>query len=674
MRRLVSIFISLLFVFISIMSLPTSAMAESMYNNEIFVYQNPEQIGKEDEEGIDSDSSDGMAKKGWKERAAEAAGKAGEKLESVKQSAGSVMDTAQDKAGEIKNSISQKASDTADVVREKKDEIVEKAAKTGRDVAEYSANKANEIKENVVDGVQSLSARMETLVSSFDKSAFERGWNITADYIGTGISTLQAKEYINSVEEALQATRKNIIDVASKNGEVASRAGFVAEEWHTGTFNASAKAAGAKEVAEALHENGLGSVDVVVKTASGGEVEKTYGLKYYKDAKSTAEAQSKRVIEAQHVMQKYADEVNERKAKGIAIRTKEEFLDEYAKNNDIDNLYASLYEGQGKVVPFDQKDDILEYLQKKIETEKSRNRTASTQIVEGLEETTDTITATIKNEDGSISSLQLTRGEARGIVDNVREGKCSFEDLGLRASDFIKPSYIANQAIQGGAQSAIIDTALVMGPEIYQMIRQYMKDGTFDQQQLRDTGLDALVEGSKGFIEGSVSTAIFECCNLGMFGPAFTNVNPSVVGALTVLTVDAAVYSYQLNAGQITSEEYADMLAEEIFVTAVSLGTGALVQILLPMIPGAYFAGSIAGSMLASTGYAYGKEIVLAAINSGGLDMIIPVKADEKTIIANNYLSFDLKDILAPFKGIKVKDADSIKISMLNFLQSDKKE
>ena len=649
MKRIITIITSLAVILSTVLTYPISVEA-GIWKGKAVIFGSTDQKDKEGEENADNSSSDSSSKKSLREWTSEIADKAGDTIESAKQSAGKTVESAKDKAGDIEDTISQKASTAA----------------------EYSTEKAKKLADSAVAGINSLPDRMKTLVSNFDKTAFERGWNITADYIGTGISTFQAKEYINSVEEALQATRKNIIDVASKNGDVASRAGFVAEEWHAGTFNANAKAVGSKEVAEALHENSLGSVDVVVKTASGGEVEKTFGLKYYKDAKATAEAQSKRVIEAQKVMQEYAEEAADRKAKGLTPRTEQEFIDDYVKTNDIDNLYASIYEGQGKVVPFDQKDDILDYLQRKIETEKARNRGASAQIVEGLEETADTITATIKNEDGSISSLNLTKDEARGIVENVRKGKCTFEDLGLRASDFIKPSYIANQAIQGGAQSAIIDTALVMGPEIYQIIRQYMKDGTIDQQKLKDTGFETLVEGSKGFIEGSVSTAIFECCNLGMFGAAFTNINPTVVGALTVLTVDAAMYSYQLNSGQISSEEYADMLAEEIFVTVVSLGTGALVQILLPMIPGAYFAGSIAGSMLASTGYAHGKAVVLAAINNGGLDMIIPVNVDDKTIVANNFLSFDLADVLAPFKSIKVEEDDSIKISMLNFLQSDK--
>lgn len=658
MKRVLSLFVSLLLVQCLVMIYPTSVSAEERQELAVFD-RNGNMYELEETEESEESSSNTTQKKSLKEKAAEAASKAGSKISKAKDTVGTKFDSVTESAGEIKDNAEKKAKDIKDT-----------AIDAGKSVVKYTSEKANQVADSAVSGVNALTDRMQTLVSGFDADAFEQGWKITAEYIGTGVSTLQAQSYMRSVEEALQATRRNIIDTASKNGDLASRAGFVAEEWHSGTFNVSARAAGSKEVAEALHENGLGSVDVVVKTAEG-EVEKNYGLKYYKDAKATADAQSKRVIEAQKVMQKYAEEVAERKAKGLEIRSKEEFIDEYVKENDIDNIYASIYEGQGKVVPFDQKDDILEYLQRKIETEKGRNRQASAQIVEGLEETADTITATVKNSDGSVSSLNLTKEEAEGIVKSVREGKCSFEDLGLRASDFVKPSYIANQAIQAGAQSAIINTALIMGPEIYQIIKQYMADGTIDEQTLKETGIEALLEGSKGFVEGSVSTAVFECCHLGMFGTAFTNVNPSVIGALTVLIVDAAVYSYQMNTGQITSAEYADMLAEEIFVTVVSLGTGALVQMLLPMIPGAYFAGSIAGSMLASAGYSYGKEIALAAINNGGLDMIIPLKVDEKTIIANNFLSLDLTDVLAPFKSLKVKEGENVKITMLNFFTSD---
>ena len=593
--------------------------------------------------------------------------------ESAKGTADSVKEKANEavsKADEISERVKESAKENGGKALEKAKETTEQAKETateaGKKAIDYTSEKAAEASELVKNAANDFAKRSKNLLDSFDNEEFQRGYEVAANLLSTTASSavvlLKDQKYINSVSQEILNTREAIYQEAIKDGPIASRAGYVAEHWHAGSFNASAKAAGLEESAKALGSNKPASVDVQLTNAKG-EVIENYSLKYYKDGASSASAQAK------NFMQEYMSYVDKCKKQGIEPKSKEDFLTDYAASNDMSSMYDSVYKGQKRLIPSGQEKEAAEALKKKIKKEAAKNREASSGLIAGYDETMSNLTATVKNADGSVSSVPLTKEEADKIVELCRKDPDSFkpEDFGLSTAQLVPMSHIANLAIQGGAQAAIINVALVVGPEIYQIIKQLVETGELDEQSLKTTGIEALTEGSKGFVEGAASTAIIECCKVGKFGAAFTDVNPSVVGALTVVTVDAAVYAYQLNKGQISSEEYGDILAEEIFVSAVSLGSGALVQALLPMIPGAYFAGSIAGSMLASAGYSYGKDIALAIVDGGGLDMVIPVTIDEVSLPKKEFLTLKLTAVLEPFKELKVKKGEDFNIMVLNF-------
>lgn len=605
------------------------------------------------------------AKEFFEEKASDLSTRADEFTETAKSYASEAGKKATETAEMARETAAEAGKKAVDTTGKAKDTVIE----NGKKATAYAADRADEFADTAMKAAASFADQTKALLNNFDKEAFCRGWDAAAGLLSSTTSSaaalLRDQAYIDSVSTEIMRTREAIYEQAIKNGPKESRAGFVAEEWHAGSFNASAKAAEIADYATTPNSTKAASVDIEVKTASGAT--ENYSLKYYKDGAGSASAQ------AENFMQKYMEHVSECNRKGIEPKTKDDFLNEYASYNDMSAMYDSVYKGQKRLIPAGQEEEAANALKKKIAKEAGKNREASGGLIAGYEDTLSNLTATVTNADGTVSSVPLSKDDAEMIVDLCRRDPDAFkpEDFGLSTSQLIPTSHIANLAIQGGAQAAIINVALVMGPELFQIIQQMIETGELDQEALRESGLDALTEGSKGFIEGAASTAILECCKIGRFGPEFTDVNPGIVGALTVLTVDAAIYSYQLNQGQISAAEYGDRLTEEIFVTAVSLGTGSLVQILLPMIPGAYFAGSIAGSMLASSSYEYGKELVLAAVNNGGLDMIVPVTIDGTSRLVNDFLTLDLSEILSPFKNLKIDTEQDFSISMLNFAQKE---
>ena len=137
------------------------------------------------------------------------------------------------------------------------------------------------------------------------------------------------------------------------------------------------------------------------------------------------------------------------------------------------------------------------------------------------------------------------------------------------------------------------------------------------------------------------------------------------MGTLTVLTIDAVRFGYQLSQGKITETEYADLMAQDIIIAIASQASGALVQALFPFIPFAYVAGSMAGAMVASVGYEMGKEVVLEMRGENGFETIVPETVSAgKSLATSTLSSIRLQDKLSEFQGMAVSTLGNGKIKI----------
>lgn len=125
-------------------------------------------------------------------------------------------------------------------------------------------------------------------------------------------------------------------------------------------------------------------------------------------------------------------------------------------------------------------------------------------------------------------------------------------------------------------------------------------------------------------MEGSVSSTIFLACKAGKLGKAFQDVSPDMVAMITVLAIDALRYGYQLANGEITLANYSDLMAGDVFTALAAQAAGIALASLLPMIPFAFLAGSMAGGMLAAAGFDSGKKVVMEVMDTGGLGAVLP--------------------------------------------------
>ena len=342
--------------------------------------------------------------------------------------------------------------------------------------------------------------------------------------------------------------------------------------------------------------------------------------------------------------------------------SEKEYLAQYDK--PLDSLYDSLYSGQKRLIPSDQLADAKEYLKKKkakMSTSESINRQ---KFSPEIQETLDSLADRIEAPDGT-KSKPLSEAEAKQLVELTRDGDLDLADFGITPAQLITTKYILKQSLNAGLQSAAVSTAFAIGPDLYAIIVSAAKEGKIDEKALKEVGIEGVLAGSEGFVEGSISSALVIAFQSGKFGAAYTNIAPETIGTLTVLVIDAIRFGYQLSEGQITDAEYADLMAQDIFIAIASQTSGALLQALFPFIPFAYVAGSMAGAMVASVGYEVGKEVILEIRGENGFETIVPETISAGKSLADSAISkIKLQDKPSEFQGMAVSTLGNGKIKI----------
>lgn len=523
-----------------------------------------------------------------------------------------------------------------DNIKYKKDETQQKLKDAGNIInKEYNnaKDKALEasgvIKENATNAYNKASIFVDYVVTKIDTKKFEQGWDMASEFVSANYSAAIGSNYVNNVQKAITETQNNIVAVCNNKGPTASRAGFVAEEWHTGTFNVDAAVRDSKYKAERLGSNAKASVDIAIK--NGDEVVSKVSSKYYKDATGSANAQAKNIM--QDYYEYLAKESNNGNSNTLSF---EDYLDKNVQLKEayeiMESEYASEYAGQTRLIPEGQLDDAAEYLRKRVNKEANKDGVNRSALSESTKETLDNLSDQIVSKDGT-KSTPLSADEAKAIVELCDDGEFDIEyfEKSINVSQVIAPKYILKQSISAGTQAAAIQMALEVGPDIFAILREGIESGKIDKEQLEKDGIDAAIAGAKGFVEGSVSSALIIACQSGRLGVSAKKLSPEVIGSLTVVIIDSIRYGYKLSKGEITAEQYGDLIAEEIFVAIVSHAAGTTLAILMPYFPLAYMAGSMVGGMMASAAYEHSKEVVLQVAACNGFEAVVP------TSVANTF-------------------------------------
>lgn len=510
---------------------------------------------------------------------------------------------------------------------------LETAKETASNVGSTVGDVAVSAKNSVVDWYTNL-----------DLSKFEDGWNASVEFMGAQYSAVMSSEYIASVQSALTTLTNDMNAAAGSARGTAQEAGFLAEKWATDTFNINAIANGSNETATTVGSTELGSVDV---TTSYGE---NASLKYYQDASGSASAQAK------SIMRSYYEYANG-KSDPMSLK---EYLDKhgYDPGMEHDEIYASIYEGQTRIIPTDQLEAATQYLQGKIDQLSVPGDTTEAQA-QAYQETMSNLRDRLKAPDGT-ESKPLTYEELQAIAEVSKDGEFKPEDFGISLSSVISPKYVVKQSIGTGVEVAAINTVLTVGPDVYSIVKEAAETGNLNEEQLKETGIEGAVAASEGFVEGSVSRMITTMCSAGILGEALKEANPSIVATLTVLVIEGAIHGYELSQGKITAEEYGNMMVDRLMISLLALPTSALFLAILPATHIAMLAGCMAGGMVACVGYMVAKSAVMDFVDGGGVEAIIPVEAKNTLSVAKDKIaSMNIKENLSSFGDTVVSTANS---------------
>ena len=425
---------------------------------------------------------------------------------------------------------------------------------------------------------------------------FREGYEFFQKRAGNFAGIVDGEQYIDTVNSEIDNLMNSLNNLKSSGSLVETLKGDAAEFWHGGTFNIKAVINSSKNRVQVDRSHDFGSADI-----TGVNFDAKFGLKYYKNGASSAEQQAKSIFQR----------FSEYKSQGG-----KESLDLYLEKRgySADTILSDpVYTGQYRVIPSDQLKEATMFLERKIREEAVKR----SEQVHRYEETLKLLSDKVKDNKGN-ESIALSEQEARELASLSKEGGVNPEGLNFTTEELIKFTNILRQAYKAGLTAATISMVLRVAPEVLNAIAYLIKNGEIEEGQFKKIGFAAITGAGEGFVRGTVSAAITASCKAGLCGSAMKSIDPSIVGAVTVLVMNSMKNSYQVTTGNMSRAEMVIELIKEMFVTTCALSMGAASQSLIEIPVLGFmigsFVGSIAGSVIYSSIY---NPVLSFCVDSG---------------------------------------------------------
>lgn len=410
------------------------------------------------------------------------------------------------------------------------------------------------------------------------------GWDFMAQIISADISSQRAisdyvenlaqndtialqNVHIQEINDAIEKLANSINEHPHKNLNVEQFKGFVAEEWHAGTFNIDALRKGSEHRAWTLQDNGYGSVDI--STNFGKE----YSLKYSNTAKDAENMQA-------------------------------------ALNGDTN---APKYQGQERLVAGEQVEEAKAWAHRRgLKDFQTRPDVSKSHM-----ETERHLVGKISDGEG-VESKELSIKDSKKIAKEAKGGGVDLEKHGYSKEpllDEVRIDYV-NRAMKAGVSAAKITAIIQIIPELYKAIDYLIKNGEIDLNGLKKSGEKVISASGEAFLRGSIAYGVEMALQKGMLGEAFKRVDPTIVGVVVTVILGTVKDSILVAAGKMTSQEMGMHFVDTLVVSSGYLASmkigGAIAQTLLPELPGAgYVIGSLLGCSVAVV-YNIGKRKLIS--------------------------------------------------------------
>ncbi|ALC89216.1 hypothetical protein AM500_05015 [Bacillus sp. FJAT-18017] len=424
-------------------------------------------------------------------------------------------------------------------------------------------------------------------------------------------------EYVNQVQREIDKTIAEMSKTVTQrlNANDATTKGFVAEDWHAGTFNADVVAKGGKDIYASVDKsnNPIKDIDIFNKGTSS-----SWQSKYYKSAEDTAK-----------------------------------------------ELSNPKYNNVGKVAPSDQiaEDGIRTAAQKQA----LRNSETRHEVAEAYQHTANYARSVI--EENGYSSRGLSDREALKIVEEIKNGTFDPKKYGLTTEDFVKVEYVIQQSLKAGVTAAALTAIIKVTPEIYKIIMSMIEQGYIEKDQLIQAGFITLDSSVEGFIRGSIAAAITATLKSGLAGETLKSIDPSMISLGTILVMNAIHNSFKVATGRMKPVEFVDACARDLVVSSFALIGGSVSQGLIQIPVFGFMLGSFLGSIVGSFVYDAGKRVCLSFCIESGFTFFGLVKQDyvlpKEVIVSLGLKVFEYERFI--FNPPDIKQSEPNKFSYKKF-------
>lgn len=469
--------------------------------------------------------------------------------------------------------------------------------------------------------------------SEVTKTKFIEGYNYFMEhgkaYAGTYVASMSNLPYLDNVEAQIQ-NLTNAINSYKGNGNP-NLHGYMAEVWHTHTFNIDVAAKRTTGNARVLTENvhDLGSTDI--RISSGMD----FSLKYYKDGSKSAYAQA---VSLEDRYREYISGKNN-------PPTREEYLLSHGLDPNTD-MSLPLYAGQARLIPSDQIEDAIKALKERIAHDASIPERQ--EWVFRYQDTLNKLTDHIESPEGA-QSMPLTREEAKTLQTLGKEGNFDPKRFDITLAEKADKWFLCQNVLMSGLNTAWMSALLKAMPAFIETIKAMVKDGYITAGDVAQIGADMRDGAVDGFLKGVFSAAITTSAELGHLGTTLQSASHSAdsfapgVAAVVVLFMQALNDSVHLAKGDITKQEFAFNLEKNTYVTVGALTMGLTLQAIVNIPVVSYMLGNMVGSVLGGLVFEAKEHFFMSLCVEKGYTFFGLVKQDyELPLDVRKELGYDI--------------------------------
>lgn len=409
-------------------------------------------------------------------------------------------------------------------------------------------------------------------------SEFQEEYARVIDNIGGVAGTFESSEYVSNVQKAVDKAIDALRREAAHRANVDEHylKGWLAEQWHAETLKVSAAARGRNDVWARVSGNNKPGEDLHYGDST---ISKVAEIKYYKDNPKRP---------------------GENTAKAIS---------------------HPKYSGKVKIVPSDQKENVIKAAERLARKNTNRPQAAHYQD-------------TANNADdrarvGNASSKPLAEKQGHEMAKDFRKnGDIDSNKYGLNSESFVEWLDVARQAGEAALHAAILSAALSAAPHIWATLKEYVETGEIDAHTLADRGQAVLLGAGTAGLRGGVAAGLTAACKTGLMGGALKGISPTAIGLATTITLNAIAYSIKLQQGEISGQEFAHHCLRDTFVLTSGMCGAAVGQLVIPIPILGALAGNLVGSTFGAVVFEGANQVVLGICVESGWTFFGMVKQD----------------------------------------------